>query len=690
MLILHFKKFGAFIAIFTITVAAGISSSASAQTEGASPQIIITEIGVKETADEEWVEIYNTTDVPVDLTGWKFFEAETNHGISVFAGSSVMQPGEYAVIANKGDLLAQKYPAYTGTIFDSSWGSLKEEGEEIGMKDADGSVSELFPYPAFSGNSISLERVDFNTPASEPTNWAAHPASHSLGKPNEIGLPLEPAESTEGASPPLTESAVTPPPATTEPLPLSETSPLPSAPPPVSFSSSTPSPTPNNPPKAIIQIQSGELVAVGQTTVNFDARASFDPDGDTLFFSWDMGDGSKEETANPSPHKYGKPGTYVVRLTVTDSEGASDKTEQYIQVVNGIKSATEKSVQSSPMPSFMPFTLFPVQNTGTGDKQSPLVIEIRGELLFSMAENKTAAKKKTKKKTSKKTSVKSTTKEKKQSAKKKFLNGDISDAIKITELLPDPVEDEEWIELLNNGKDAVRLGNWQLVDSSGKAEKAFTFPDSTELGPGAYLVFKKSETKLALNNNKDRLEIRDYEGTIIDTISYEGSKKGYSYALIEYVGPARVASADPRFLPSASRSSWEWVSQPTPKAKNPQYEIIEGFIENAELASEETMFFSLQTKNGELKTIHFTAETLDLLTAQTVLAPQNNLRLSAQKQDDGTYVLQKIETVTPPVEQTKPDDDSFFKKNFLVLLMIPGALGTIIICTVMLVKIFKT
>jgi PKD repeat protein len=51
------------------------------------------------------------------------------------------------------------------------------------------------------------------------------------------------------------------------------------------------------------------------------SSGSVDPDGDTLRYVWSWGDGTPDSTsANPS-HTYAKPGSYTVRLTVTDAWG---------------------------------------------------------------------------------------------------------------------------------------------------------------------------------------------------------------------------------------------------------------------------------------------------------------------------------------------------------------------------------
>lgn len=56
--------------------------------------------------------------------------------------------------------------------------------------------------------------------------------------------------------------------------------------------------------------------------IAFDARASYDPDGEIVSHVWDFGDGTKAEGANPSK-TFTKAGTYNVKLTVTDDAGVS-------------------------------------------------------------------------------------------------------------------------------------------------------------------------------------------------------------------------------------------------------------------------------------------------------------------------------------------------------------------------------
>lgn len=65
--------------------------------------------------------------------------------------------------------------------------------------------------------------------------------------------------------------------------------------------------------------------------VQFDAAASFDPDGTIISFDWETGDGATLIGFQPS-YTYSSPGTYSTILTVTDNEGTTGTTTKTIQV----------------------------------------------------------------------------------------------------------------------------------------------------------------------------------------------------------------------------------------------------------------------------------------------------------------------------------------------------------------------
>jgi PKD repeat protein len=69
----------------------------------------------------------------------------------------------------------------------------------------------------------------------------------------------------------------------------------------------------------------------GLTTVFFQ-NGSTDPDGDSLSFNWNFGDGSGPSTARNPSHVFATPGNKVVRLTVNDGKGGVDDVTQTVVV----------------------------------------------------------------------------------------------------------------------------------------------------------------------------------------------------------------------------------------------------------------------------------------------------------------------------------------------------------------------
>ena len=65
--------------------------------------------------------------------------------------------------------------------------------------------------------------------------------------------------------------------------------------------------------------------------VSLDATNSYDPDGNIVSYSWDLGDGETASGEKPD-HVYSSSGNFIVELTVTDNGGAQDSTTKTISV----------------------------------------------------------------------------------------------------------------------------------------------------------------------------------------------------------------------------------------------------------------------------------------------------------------------------------------------------------------------
>ncbi|PIT88538.1 MAG: hypothetical protein COU29_02040 [Candidatus Magasanikbacteria bacterium CG10_big_fil_rev_8_21_14_0_10_36_32] len=150
----------------------------------ANSDIIINEIGAYATSTHEWIEIWNKGSDSVDLSGWKFWENNTNHGLSVSTTDSIIDSGEYAVICQDANQFLVDFPSFSGSIFDSSWSGLNESGEEIGIKDSENNFIEQFSY--VSAINFSLERKNPYLLIYDNSNWQEHLSGNTVGFINSV------------------------------------------------------------------------------------------------------------------------------------------------------------------------------------------------------------------------------------------------------------------------------------------------------------------------------------------------------------------------------------------------------------------------------------------------------------------------------------------------------------------------
>jgi uncharacterized protein YneR len=127
----------------------------------------------------EWVEIYNNESIDTNLTGWKFLESGTNHGITLENGSWILGVGKYAVIADDANTFLSDYSNYNGTLFDSTF-DLSNSGEELVLKNSSLAVRENITYNSTwgaAGNGNSLQRFNGSWCEAGPTPGAQNNCS---------------------------------------------------------------------------------------------------------------------------------------------------------------------------------------------------------------------------------------------------------------------------------------------------------------------------------------------------------------------------------------------------------------------------------------------------------------------------------------------------------------------------------
>lgn len=151
--------------------------------------------------DLEWIEIYNTADRQIDLSGWQF-----NRGIKFsFPAGSKIESGGFAVLVKDVDLYLEYYDT---APLGSYSGTLSNSGESLELVDSNGAsidtvtYTDSTPWPvAPDGYSASLERIFPGGESNAPSNWAPSKLNETEPKPG--GSPGAKNSSDSTTTPPM-------------------------------------------------------------------------------------------------------------------------------------------------------------------------------------------------------------------------------------------------------------------------------------------------------------------------------------------------------------------------------------------------------------------------------------------------------------------------------------------------------
>jgi hypothetical protein len=135
-----------------------------------------------EANDEAWIELYNRSANPVNLTGWGFTD-----GIDYnFPSNKILAAGAYLIVAKDADKMRAEYPALD--IVGDFDGNLSHSDDELVLSDAIGNPADEVHYrdggrwPGYAdGDGSSLELRDPNADNSKGEAWAASDESAKSG-----------------------------------------------------------------------------------------------------------------------------------------------------------------------------------------------------------------------------------------------------------------------------------------------------------------------------------------------------------------------------------------------------------------------------------------------------------------------------------------------------------------------------
>lgn len=238
----------------------------------------------------EWVEVHNTGSNPVDLSSWRFFEADTAHKLSIVYGDGVLSGGEYGVI------VSDVPPISIGEIFDSTF-SLSNIGETIGIKDSDLNEVFMVTYTSdwgASGDGNSLQKIGSVWKVGVPTPGKANTAVVVVADPSpeqNAGAPVSHEDE---------ENIV---------------------------SSKSISPEIQLDHRMNVSLSPRDVTGIAGTRVVLNGRATNEYGYDMLTarYYWNFGDGTQGEGKRVE-HVYQYPGVYMVTLNVSaGGYSASDR-----------------------------------------------------------------------------------------------------------------------------------------------------------------------------------------------------------------------------------------------------------------------------------------------------------------------------------------------------------------------------
>jgi len=255
-----------------------------------SPTVVINEVawmGTVTSTNDEWVELYNNTAQDVDINNWTLVST-TDDKFSILLSGKILAQGFFLLerkVSNNSlaPILADQTYPYANV--------LHNDGEYLELKDATGRPIDVvngFPWPAGKTGVGTMERI---SPESADS-WQASATPEGTPK-AQNSTPIQTADEQPTETPGETESTTL-------------------------TSTSTPTSSDHFP-----EANAGpDIIALANQEINFDASQSSDPDGDSLAYRWNFGDGTTADKPTIN-HSYQYPGTYIAVLEVNDGQNSS-------------------------------------------------------------------------------------------------------------------------------------------------------------------------------------------------------------------------------------------------------------------------------------------------------------------------------------------------------------------------------
>jgi uncharacterized repeat protein (TIGR02543 family) len=174
-------------AVISLTPAANISLTANFALDGnqiTSP-VVFTEINYNSAANsksDDWVEIYNRSSEPINISGWDFRDDDNAHNFIIPQGT-IMQPGSYLALCQTASKFTTVFPAVTNYLGSFTFG-LSSTAEQVRLFDTNMNLIDsvaftgTLPWDTLAngkGPTLSLKNPFMDNTL--PSNWSASSSS---------------------------------------------------------------------------------------------------------------------------------------------------------------------------------------------------------------------------------------------------------------------------------------------------------------------------------------------------------------------------------------------------------------------------------------------------------------------------------------------------------------------------------
>jgi hypothetical protein len=126
--------------------------------------------------EPEWIEIFNTSDVPASVRNWKISNRISSTKYVIAATDATVPPRGFAVITRDSAALQAFHPSIPGLLFTNSslpTALFRNDSDAVVLYDQRNSVIDSLYYRSSwgGGGGKSLERISPSGPSSDPSNW---------------------------------------------------------------------------------------------------------------------------------------------------------------------------------------------------------------------------------------------------------------------------------------------------------------------------------------------------------------------------------------------------------------------------------------------------------------------------------------------------------------------------------------